>query len=88
MLNNLIDKLDRFYEAIGGHTNISECDKIVEDIKREAKCKADMIDAINCAQNENIRSQLIYRMNEGIYEYNDLIDPKDIRTSSSFEIPV
>ena len=88
LFNKLIDKLDKFYEAIGGHSNVSECDMIVNNAKLEAKCKADMIDAINSAPNENIKNQLIYRMNEGIYEYKDLIDPKDVRTSSSYEIPV
>lgn len=74
MFNNLIDKLDRFYEAIGGrHKDVSECERIVEQTKLEAKLEADMLGAIDRTTDINIKRQLEARMIKGNYEYKDLV---------------
>ena len=89
-IKKLVEKLDAFYYAIGGQRmkNNSECKVIDDNIKHEAKCKADMMDAINCAEDENVRAQLTFRMQEGNYEYEDLISPDKVKKNISSEIPV
>ena len=73
MFNTLIDMIDKVYEVIGRTKPMTECERIEYQTKLEAKLHADMQDAINRAPTENIRNQLIYRLNNNNYEYRDLV---------------
>jgi hypothetical protein len=62
--------------------------KAPEAIKKIAKERADMKAAIAAAPTYNIRSQLRYRLNHGVYQYDDLIDQKSVIESINKPIAV
>ena len=45
-----------------------------------------MNDAIEAAPNDNIRRQLQYRLDKGLFKYDDLIDPEEVKRYHNSEI--
>lgn len=83
-INKVLNELDEVFI----HEDINESKRIKNDIKTEAKYHADMIDAIRYAPNFNIKNQLQFRFENGIYDYEDLVDLEQIRSNHSEDIEV
>ena len=98
LFNNMIDKINVIDKKINEKLSkldevfmreeVSESDKIKNSIMIEAKCHADMLDAIRYAPDINTRNQLQFRLDNGVYDYEDLIDLKQIPSNHSEDIEV
>ncbi len=81
----MFDRLDSLYKAIVVKKK-TDGERIIDDISNEAELFANMNDAIEAAPNDNIRRQLQYRLDKGLFKYNDLIDPEEVRRYHNSEI--
>ena len=96
-LNKLLDKLDKFYEAIGGdpnHHNITEYERY-ENMKCAQIKQQIRMEQIIAIAPSNISYELSLRKRNGIYKYDDLITDDEINKlmpslhkTSSIEITV
>lgn len=79
-LNKFLDKLDEFYEAIGGdpnHHNITEYERYENMKCAQIKQQIHMEQIIAMAPS-NISHELRLRKQNGIYKYDDLITDEEI----------
>lgn len=74
-LNNFLNELDEVFA--NNNTRPNEADIYIDKKCAEIKVQMRMEDAISVSTG-NIRRELVYRKNYGIYKYNDLISDEEI----------